>query len=650
MKFSKVAFKMFKSNAKKYRLFILCNLFFIASLYSLISISVNKQFMNASIVDPMISSNIYAPTFLVLMFMGMFIPYSQSVFMKAREKEYGILLTLGMTENEVRNSILIENVILCIVSLIIGLVMGTFLSLFFWAFIHNIIGINKINVTVSIVSYKITTICVLVVFVISLIVNVFGIIKSTVYDRIKYTEKAESGSHYSLIFIFAGIVFTITAFIVMIFFHRISSNIWFLSLFFCILGSALIFFNGEALIQYFKNKYYKKYIKNIFLFSDIKYYYGKNKKVFFATTWLFFAILFFIQLSLVSYPIFTANASAYHPFHMVCAEIKDNFKPLKDNEVKSIVQRNGNRITTDNTVKFVRNNNFTVFCVDDVNKVLKKNYKIQSNSFIYVHPYDINDGYEHSDINSNIPNIDISSNEDSKNFIIQDTIIEPLFGQIDCISNNILLVNKKDYKWITLNAVDYYVKGTLHLYNFTNWHNSGAIVNETWNKLLEKNNMGKEDDFYKISSRIEAYNTALKSSNFLIFNIIYISFLLYFSAIVMIHYKLKMEYKDEKRKYFSFYRIGIEKMEIKEMLSQKILIIYSIPCIYAVIINIPYSYYTNSSYGYGIIGILYAFITSFVFLIIHLMVYRLYFTVYFKGIISELKLNNHKFPPLYIFL
>lgn len=76
------------------------------------------------------------------------------------------------------------------------------------------------------------------------------------------------------------------------------------------------------------------------------------------------------------------------------------------------------------------------------------------------------------------------------------------------------MVNKKDYEWITLNAVDYYVKGTLHLYNFTNWHNSGVIVNEVWNRLLEKNNMGKEDDFYKISSRIEAYDTALKSSNF----------------------------------------------------------------------------------------------------------------------------------------
>lgn len=637
MTFGEIAFKMFKADVKKYKLFILCNLFSIAILYSFISISVNKQFMNASIVDPMISSNIHAPTFLVLMFTGIFIPYSQSVFIKARQKDYGILLTLGMSENEVRNSVLIENLILCMVSLIIGLVSGTLLSLFFWGFTRNVIRIDNININISILSYKITTIYVLIIFIISLIANVCVMIKNTVYDKIKYTEKAENGGYCNIKFIFTGIVFTIAAFIVMILFYHINSNIWFISLFFCILGSALIFFNGEALIKYFENKYYKRYIKNIFLFSDIKYYYGKNKKIFFVTTWIFFGILFFIMTSLVTYPNFINNSIAYHPFHMVYTETKSDFKPLEDDEIKSIVQKNGNSIITNGTVRFVRNNSFTIFCIDDVNKILKKNYKVQSNSYIYIYPYDINDGYEH-DTNSNIPNIGIDYHGGTKKFIIQGAIINPLFGQINCISNDIFLVNKEEYEWIALNSTDY-IKGTLHLYNFSNWRDSDVIVDEVWNKLLEKNNIEKGDAFYKISSRIEAYNTALKSSNFLIFNVIYACLLLYFSAIIMIHFKLKMEYKDEKRKYFSLYRIGIREIEIKKIISEKILMIYSISFVYAIITNIPYSYYTNSSYGYGIIGILYAFITSFIFLIIHLIVYKLYFSMYYKRIILELSLN-----------
>ena len=634
MKFGRIAFKMFKVDMMKYRLFILCNLLSIAILYSFISILKNKQFMNNSIVDPSISSNIYAPTFLLLMFTGIFIPYSQSIFIKARQKDYGILLTLGMTENEVIISVLKDHMIMCIAFLVSGLVLGTFLSLFFISFIHYVIGIEGINIILSILSYKLTTIYVSGIFIISLIVNVSRMIKSTIYDKIKYTEKTESGRHYSIILSGGGIILTIAAFITMVVYYHINSNIWFLSLLFCILGSVLIFSNGEALIEYFQNKYYKRYLKNIFLFSDIKYHYSKNKKIYIVTTWLFFTIMFFVMFSLVTYPNFKQNSITYHPFHMVYGEIKGSFEPLGDDEIERIVKNNENSITTTETVKFVRNNTFTVFCIDDINKIMKKSYEVKSNSFIFVYPYDLNDGYEH-DINLNIPGISIDSQEGTRKLIIQDIIVDPLFGNINCISSYIILVNKEDYEWINLHGVDY-LKGNLHLYNFGDWRNSNTIVNQVWSNLLEKNNVGRGDAFHKVSSRIEAYNTALKSSNFLLFIIVYVCLLLYFSAIIMIHFKLKMEYKDEKKKYSSLYRIGIKEIEIKKIISQKILVIFTIPFVYAIIITVAYSYYTNNTYGYGVIGVLYALITSLVLFIIHLIVYRLYSNSYYKEIISGL--------------
>jgi putative ABC transport system permease protein len=636
MTFSKIAFKMFKADIKKYRLFILCNLSAIAILYSFVSVSENQQFMNKSIVDPTISGDIYAPTFLILVFNGIFIMYSQSIFMKARQKDYGILLTIGMTENEVRNSILIENLILCIISLITGLLFGTFLSALFLGFIRNVIGIDKIDVTISVVSYKITAIYVSVIFIISLIINVCGMIKSTIYEKIKYAVKAESGNHYSIKFICVGIVITIAAFILMILFYNKNTDIAFLSIIFCILGSVLIFFNGEALIEYFKNKHYGRYIKNIFLFSDIKYYYGKNKKIFFATTWIFFVMIFFVALSAINYPYLKNDVITFHPFHIAYGEIKNHFQLLEDDEIQTIARNNGNNITSIDTVNFVRNNSFTIFCVDDVNRILKTNYEVKPNSFIHVFPYDMNDGYEHSD-NMKISRLYVNSHEGSKKFIVQDIVTNPLFGQLNCISDNVFIANKEDYEWITLNDINFYLKGILHLYNLDNWHNSQNLVNEVANKLSAKNNIETEVGFYKTSSRIEAYNTALKSSKFLIFNSIYVCLLLYFSSIIMIHFKFKMEYKDEKRKYFNLYKIGIEEIEIKKIISQKILMIYFVPFVYAIIISIAFSYYGFSLHGLRAIGILYTFIISFIFLIIHLIVYKLYFKVYYSRVISEFK-------------
>ncbi len=640
MTFKDISFKMFMADIKKYRLFILCNLMSIAILYTFLSIFYNKQFRNSQIVDPMISSNIIAPTFLVVLFTCIFIPYTQRVFIKDRQKDYGILLTLGMTEKEVRNSVLVENIILCMVFLVSGLILGTFMSLFFWAFIRDVIGIDKIDITISVLSYKITIIYVIGIFVISLIVNLFAMIKSTIYEKIKYTEKAEGGKHHSMKLLLSGLIITIASFVVMILFYRINSNVWLLSLFICMFGSVLIFFNGEALIEFFQKKYYKKYLKNIFLISDIKYYYGKNKNVFLVTTWIFFTILFFIMFSLVTYPNFINNSNTYHPFHLVYPEIKDSFKPLEDDEINLIVKENGNSIILSDRVNFVRNGAFTIFSADDVNRLLKQNYQVKPNSFIFVYPYDLNDGYPH-DTNLNVSNIDIDSNKAQKRFSKQDTAFNPLFGEVNCISDYIILVNKDDYEWIALYNNEHYIQGTLHLYNFDNWKSSGPIANEVWSQLIKKNKISdnKDNKFFKVSSRIEAYNTALKSSNFIIFNMIFISLLLYFSAIIMIHFKLKMEYKAEKKKYFSLYRIGVKEIEIKKMLSDRILVIFLTPLLYAIIINIAYSYYINSSYGYGLIGILCALLTSLVFLMIHLVVYKLYIKSCYRKVVTELCLN-----------
>ena len=634
MTFRSIAYKMFKANVKRYKLFTYCNLVAIAILYSFLSISQNQQFMDGKIVDPMISSNIYAPTFLVLMFCGIFIPYSQSVFIKSRQKDYGILLTLGMTEKETIESVLIENIILCVVALIGGLIVGTVLSLLFLGFIRNIIGIRDLNISISIISYKWTIFYSLIIISISLFFNILGMVKSTILNKIKLTVKAESSTHHSMLFIKLGLVLTIIAFILMIFLYKVNSNIWIVSLLFCIAGSLMVFLNGEAIIENYKAKSYKKYLKHLFLLSDVRYYYGKNKKIFFVNTWLYFAILFFITFSLVTYPNFTNNVVKYHPYHMVYTEVNDLFNPLSDDEIELIAKNNRNGIAFADTVKFVRNNYFTVFCVEDINQTMKKNYEVKPNSFILVHPYYINDGYEH--VINDITDITIKFKNKEKQFMQQDTLIDPLLGNINCISNKIILVNRNDFEWIFLNSADFNIKGILHLYNFSKWKYSNKIVNEVKIKLLEKNPVAKGDNFYKVSSRIESYQTALRSSNFLIFIVIYACFLLYFAAIIMVHFKLKMEYKDEAKKYFSLYRIGIRQIEIKKIVSQKILMIYFISFIYATIINILYSYYTNCSYGYGTVGIYYSLLISLVLLIIHFIVCKVYIRNYYKNIISAM--------------
>lgn len=632
---------MFRSNIQQYRLFIWCNVASVGILYSFISISVNNSFKDPSLVDPMISSNIYAPTVLVILFSGLFIPYTHKVFMKVRSKDYGILLTLGMTSNEVRNHVLLENMALCILFLISGLGLGTLLSLFFWVVIRYGIGIKDIPISVSMVSYKVTSLYVTGVFVLSLLVNLLGILKSTILDKIKYTQKTESGRYSSVWSCMAGLGLTIFSFMVMMLLYHNHSNIWFLSLFFCVLGSFLILFNGEALIEYYKKKNPQSYIKHLFLISDMKYYYRKNRMLFFVTTWIFFAVLFFMMFSLVTYPNFKSNAVTYHPFHMAYADVKGSYQPLKEDVIEQIAEQHSNSILRNDHVKFVRNNLYTIFDIEDINKEFMKDYTVEQGSMIYVYPYDTNDGYEHV-VDGNLASIQIGSHKGTKSFTMQETLMNPLFGQINCISDRILLVNSQDYEWIVTQSDDYRINGILYLYDFADWRKSEEIIDEVSNKLQEMNGIDKGDRFYQVSSRIEAYDTALQSSNFLMFIMLYACLLLYFSALTMIHFKLKMESQDDVKKYLSLHRIGLLEDELRTMVRQKIRVIFLAPVGYAGVITIAYSYYINSTYGYGVTGIFSALLTTVVFLVIHFIVYRRYVLISYKQANARLSLSKNR--------
>lgn len=635
MTLKEILFKLFKRDMKKYRLFVLCNLASIAVLYSFIAIVSNKQFMDRNIVNPMISSNIYAPTYLVLVFMIIFLPYAQGIFIKSRQRDYGILLTIGMSKKQVRNNVLIENFLLGLISLVVGLIAGTFIALFFLYFMANIIGINGITIDISVQAYKTTTLYVLGIFVISLAVNAYGMFKSTIYHKIKLAERPKSKKNYSFKLALFGIVITLSAFLLILFLANGNDTVYFTSLFIAMLGSLLIFFNGEAFLHYFKNKKYKGYLKNIFVISDLSYYYDKNKKVFFTVTWIFFAIFFFVTVSLMNYSNIKKYSITYHPFHMAYGEVENYSKPLSDEEIKEIARSNGNSITASAHIKFIRNNAFTIFSVDDVNRIIKKNYKLNLNSFIYVYPYDMKDGYEH-DIDFDKFTLNISSGKSSKNLTKQATEVTPLFGHTHCIADRIILVSEEDFQWISSNSTDYKIKGKLHLYNFSDWRKSDAIVNQVDSKLMARNGEAKDGDFYKVSSRIEEYNVDMKSCEFLAFLIVYVCFLLYFSIIIILHFKLGMEYKEEKRKFFNLYKLGITSIEIKKIISKKVLIIYFLSFIYALLVSVPYNYYIYGAYISKPSYFLDTIAAAGIFIIIHLTVYHIYSGEYYKKIIEEL--------------
>jgi putative ABC transport system permease protein len=188
------------------------------------------------------------------------------------------------------------------------------------------------------------------------------------------------------------------------------------------------------------------------------------------------------------------------------------------------------------------------------------------------------------------------------------------------------LVSEDDFQQISLNnsSDSQFVTGTLHLYNFENWRNSAPIAKEVQDQLWGINGRTIDDRYHRVSTRIEAYETAVKSINILIFLILYISTLLYAAAILMIHFKLGMEKEEDQRKLHTLHRIGITGKEISAIVSSKIAVVFLTPLTYSVVLTILYSYYVNSSYGYGWIGVGYSCLCAVALICVHMMLCKIY--------------------------
>jgi len=176
--------------------------------------------------------------------------------------------------------------------------------------------------------------------------------------------------------------------------------------------------------------------------------------------------------------------------------------------------------------------------------------------------------------------------------------------------------------------------------SFADWRNSSEIVDDVWNRLLNQNNMDKNDfqntHYFKISSKVEAYDRANNSCRLLIFVFLYLGVLLYLSFIVMIHYKLRIEHENDKRIFRSLYRIGMQDVEIKNIIKKKILVVFFVSAVYALLLNLVFSFNIYNSYDDGLMGVVYTAAVSGVFFFVNLLFYKLYADHYSKDAAAEI--------------
>lgn len=598
MTFNDISKKMLIANFRRYKLFLLSNVLSIALFYCFAAIFTNQSFMDNDIVNSMISSNIYAPSILVGIFLVLFVPYSYQAFMKNRKHQYGILMTLGMSETEVLANMLFENCLIAGLSLIIGLILGTLMSFVFYFIIQHMIGISSLRWYFNPDSYQWTALLYGVTILLTLVTGVLGFMKMQLIDLMKDKFRSEkTGKSLPGLFTAGVVIVAVSILIIVLGYGYEASVMWGVAGFVLMfLGFFMVITHLESLEQYFIKLVPGYRERHILGTSFIRQHDKSRRRVGIIAAWLIGFSVFFAGFSAVIYPLLLQNAIHYSPYDLVYSQIFGK-NQVENSSIENLLAQSGVSVKTVKQVNFLRNGAFILLPLSEVNKNFNSNYQIPWGKFLTVFQYDLNDSYQHDLTSPKTVGFDCGNEKLELQSAGSDVRI--LFNPNPTFAYNTLVLNDADYNKIASECKDYRT-GSMKLYSFDDWKNSGQGIAAVQEYLLEKNQIDQSDQkYYKASSRIEAWMTAKQSAEFLIFLMFFVVALFWGASDVMIHFKIKAESEEEQRMLSGLYRIGVTTEEMLRMIRHKNIYYYMPQVIIGLFIGAFYNFTVNEFIGNG---------------------------------------------------
>ena len=630
MNFSKLSLRMFKSNIKRYALYFLCSGFITMVLFLYLTIYTNKDFNDPYKVDSFISSNLIAPTLVLCIFSACFIIYAHNYFIKFRKKDFGLFMIIGMTENDIRKIIILENILISITSILTGIAIGTCFSKIFYFIISEIINI-KIDFSVNIKSYLYT-----IIFLGS--VNLIMIFKSCIFvpiNQIINLLKAERREEKNL---FGKPLLGILGIIL------ISSQcIWMFNKRLPISFSAIIIINILAVylvisnIHWFCLKIFKaNFFRNVIWINNLRHTIGSSKKIIFSITLLITVVVYFISFSYTANESFNQNVIIKNPYDLAYGELFNKNKISEEN-LKNILNSSDTKVKSINNLEIIYQRPIVIISSKSLNNLTGNNFSVEKGKYICLLQINRNDGYIHKEQELkaySINNVTYTSQEKIENI---------LFNNLKVLNGSYYLIfNDEDYKEIK-NSINSTLIGNIKLINFDDWSKSENVINNLTNELGNYNRLNTEQFFsnknyddmeFKPVSKIADYMLSKESNQLLIFLLCFVFILFFISSNLMIHFKLLTEFEQEKIKYEKLNKIGFSEKDISLNISKELSIIFLIPCIAGMCMGTYFIYLKILSIGIGKFNeINYALGTGTTYMILELIFYAFYKKYYIKKIL-----------------
>jgi ABC-type antimicrobial peptide transport system permease subunit len=353
-------------NIKRFLSYLFVNSFIVAVLFLYGSLLFN-EILAKDVAMRMATSYIDAAAYAIVIFSIVFVVYTGVYFVKARGKEFGLYLILGMTTRDLSRMILLENLVIVTGSVICGLLSGLLLSKLFYLVLGKILGVSESIYYISYKTFLLSLGVFLLVFLCNMIFTSRFLKKLSIIQITKSTSTKGTSKSRPFLGALSIVIFTTSLLLfqavangneIIIDLVRNYSSIAILILVIGIFGSLYfviaLFIDCIRLVLIRIPTLYNKYI---LLLGNLSHRFHNYKVSLYMVSLLITLAVFFMGFGLSFYKYTEKTIDEYIPYDYM-VEISGDINRISENELRSVVKNKGGKLESFSSLEFIPDVNY----------------------------------------------------------------------------------------------------------------------------------------------------------------------------------------------------------------------------------------------------------------------------------------------------
>lgn len=594
MSFNQIVWKMAKTDYKKYIFYYLCNGFAVMFFFIFSSLYFNEDIVQVKKTES-IQYVLTVPGVALIVFTVFFISYAHSIFIKRRKSEFGLLMTLGMSNRDIGKLLLLENGVIGFTSLISGILGGIIFSRYFFLLLINSVGLQGVTFHLNSKMFLYTLIIFVLIFSTAVGRSLFFVLKQNIIVNLKSDKIAESIQTKSPLMGGLGAVIIIGSILGLYYTYTDPIRggeflfIWTLS---TLMGLYISIYQFTSFFVEIAKKNKSYYYRRLLLLTSLDYKFKKMTSIIMLVTVMVMVTILYSTITLFTYTLTEKQAINENPYDIAFIQTEDK-NNLDWDELYSIADQENNPIQKHLVIpiyshyqKQVYNdwtNIYNFMSVDEFNKLSSKEWILRDKEFLYY----INGDPKSMDGSEYYQNNAYPLTKEDQSYTLKEIIVERDINLLSNMQDMIIVGNHQ------LEKIKNSLSGSeskIHLINVTDWKSSIHMVDklEEEFKVYNENTPPiddirventSEEYLLQIASKIKDYDRNKNSNGILFFVITILSVIFFFGSFILLYLNLFSEVEKEKEKFKKLHSIGITSKEVKKIISKEITTVFFLPTI-----------------------------------------------------------------------